>query len=252
MQSEKCLVEKVGTRGTLFIFDDLDGLPTTVYLINGPRHVFVVDTFLGPESMEPVLAHMAEHCPGKPVVVFNTHYHWDHIWGNCAFPGAAIVSHSLTRAKTAEVGAKELEAYGKYRQGRVELVLPGLTFGSSLCFEDDGVEFFHSPGHTEDSSSCYDRVDGVLLAGDNLELPLPYLYWDKLGSYLETLDGYLKLGARRVIAGHHPLVTGEIIGGNMEYLGDFGSGKAEKHRDGEGRGTHARNMAVLERLGKPG
>ncbi|HBE73203.1 MAG TPA: Zn-dependent hydrolase, partial [candidate division Zixibacteria bacterium] len=131
-------------------------------------------------------------------------------------------------------------------------VLPGLTYGSRLCFEDDGVEFFHTPGHTEDSSSCYDRVDGVLLAGDNVELPLPYLYWDKLGRYLETLEGYLKLGASRVIAGHHPLVTGDIIGGNMEYLGDFGSGKAEKHRVGEGRDTHARNMAVLERLGNSG
>lgn len=247
MKSDNCIIDKVGTRGTLFVFDDLDGLPTTVYLIEGAKHLFVCDTFLGPARMTPVLANIKEMRPGKPVVVFNTHYHWDHIWGNCAFPGAAVVSHSMTRAKMAEVGAKELEAYERYRRGQVELVLPDQTFDSRLNFEEDGVEFFHSPGHTEDSASCYDRIDQVLLVGDNVELPLPYLYWNNLERYLKTLEGYLKLGAKRVIAGHHPLVTGDIIRGNIEYLKDFASGRAERYLQGESRNTHAQNISVLGR-----
>lgn len=245
MKSEKCIIDKVGTRGTLFVYDDLDGLPTTAYLIDGVKHAFVVDTFLGPESMEPVLARIAERCPDKPVMVFNTHYHWDHVWGNCAFASATVVSHRLTRSRMSEAGLKELEAYQKYRKGTVELVLPDLTFDSRLCFEEDGVELFHSPGHTEDSSSCYDRVDNVLLVGDNVEMPLPYLYWDNFGGYLGTLEGYLKLGAKRVVAGHHPMVTNDIIQGNMEYLRDFASGKAEKYRQGGGGPTHAQNEAVM-------
>lgn len=249
MRSENHEAEKVGSRGTLFTFGDLGGLTTTAYLIEGPRHWFVVDTFLGPESMATVLEHIGRTDPGKPVVVFNTHYHWDHVWGNCAFHGATIAAHDLTRSKMAEVGQKELEAYGEYRRGKVSIVLPQLLFDSKLRFEEDGVELFHSPGHTEDSSSCYDRVDGVLLAGDNLELPLPYLNWGKLDRYLETLEDYLKLEAGRVIAGHHPRVTGEIINGNMEYLRDFASGRAEKYLKGEGRDTHTQNQTVMERQG---
>jgi glyoxylase-like metal-dependent hydrolase (beta-lactamase superfamily II) len=248
MPVEDCLIEKVGSRGTLFVYDDLDGLPTTVYLINTPRHVFIVDTFLGPESMEPVLRHMAERCPGKPVVVFNTHYHWDHIWGNCAFPGATVAAHRLTRPKMAEVGQQELTAYQRYRRGAVDLVLPHLTFDARLCFEDDGVEFFHSPGHTQDSTSGYDRIDNVLLVGDNVELPLPYLNWDGLGRYLKTLEGYEEIGAARIIAGHCPKVTKEAIDVNMEYLREFMAGNTEWYETGEGKATHAQNVAVIGRL----
>lgn len=241
-------IESVGSRGTLFTYDDLDGLPTTVYLIEGPSRWFVIDTFLGPQSMAPVMDRISRDGPGKPVVVFNTHYHWDHVWGNCAFAGATVVSNRLTRAKMSEVGLKELDAYKNYRRGAVELVLPDLTFDHRLYFEEDGVELFTSPGHTEDSASCCDRIDNVLLVGDNVELPLPYLYWDNLDRYVETLGEYQKLGAKRVIAGHHPLVTGDIIDGNVEYLKDFSSGRAGRYLQGEGRDTHAQNVAVLDRL----
>ena len=43
-------IKSIGTRGTLFTFHELEGLETCVYVIDGPRHVFVIDTFLGPKS----------------------------------------------------------------------------------------------------------------------------------------------------------------------------------------------------------
>ena len=78
-------VIKIGTRGMLFIFRELEGMEANVYVINGPKHVFVIDTFLGPKSMDAVKKLMGRALRKKPVVIVNSHYHWDHIWGNCAF-----------------------------------------------------------------------------------------------------------------------------------------------------------------------
>lgn len=250
MPVEDCLIEKVGSRGTLFVYDDLDGLPTTVYLIDGPSHWFVIDTFLGPESMRPVRKFIDRRRPAKPVVVLNTHYHWDHVWGNCAFLNATIASHRLTKERMLAHGHEELVAYGQYRKGEVYTVMPQLLFEERQAFEEDGVEFFHSPGHTEDSSSCYDRVDKVLLVGDNVELPLPYLYWNDLGRYQETLKNYVAMDAKRIIAGHCPKVTKEAIDVNMEYLREFMAGNTKWYETGEGKSTHAQNVEVLGRLKK--
>ncbi len=248
MPAEGCQIENVGKRGTLFVFDDLDGLPTTVYLIDGTEHLFVVDTFLGPKSLAPVLAHISKHCPGKPAVVFNTHYHWDHVWGNGAFPKATIVAHRLTKERMLAHGQEELIAYAKYKKGEVHMVTPQLLFEDRQAFVQDGVEFFHSPGHTDDSSSCYDRVDKVLLVGDNIELPLPYLNWNGLGQYLKTLEGYQRMGAARIIAGHCPKVGKETIDVNIEYLRRVMAGNTKQFETGEGRATHAQNVMVLDRL----
>lgn len=250
MPVEDCLIEKVGARGTLFVFDDLDGLPTAVYLIDGPKHWFVIDTFLGPDSMAPVRKVVDRRRPSKPVVVLNTHHHWDHVWGNCAFLNSTIASHRLTKERMVEHGHEELVSYGKYQRGEVSVILPQMLFDDRLAFEENGVEFFHSPGHTEDSSSCYDRADKVLLVGDNVELPLPYLNWGGLDMYLKTLEGYERMGAARVIAGHCPRVTAEVIDVNKEYLREFMSGNTKWYETGEGKATHAQNVAALERLRK--
>ena len=248
MKNKKCIIEKVGSRGTLFTYSDLEGLLTTVYLIECPGHVYVIDTFLGPGSMTPVLEHIDKSCPGKPAVVFNTHYHWDQVWGNCAFPGAIVASHRLTRQKMAEAGQKELDAYGQYRRGEVRLVMPGLTFDSGLAFEDDGVEFFHSPGHTEDSSSCLDRVDGVLLVGDNVEMPLPFLNWDDLEAYRKTLEGYKQRNVSRIIAGHCLQVTTEVLDANIRYLEDFQQGRTAAYETGASGPSHSQNIQAMAKL----
>ena len=242
------VVSAVGKRGALFTFFDLDGLETNVYAINGPLHVFVVDTFLGPRSMNIVKKQMASSLRRKPVVVVNTHYHWDHVWGNCAFPKTLIVAHAVCREKIARIGAKELEAYGKLKQGNVKLVLPNCTLTDKLVFEDDGVEIFHTPGHSADSCSVYDRQDKVLFVGDNVEQPLPYLYSKELETYGRTLESYLTIKSKRVIAGHCTTVTPRIIRQNLEYLAAFRDGATGKYERGKYRQTHSQNVRVMDIL----
>ncbi len=241
-------ISKVGKRGTLFAFHELEGLETCVYVINGPKHLFIVDTFLGPRSMDVVKTRMGRALRGKPVIVINSHYHWDHIWGNCAFPRSLIVAHALCREKIARIGEKELAAYSPMQQGKVKLVLPDCTFTDKLVFEDDGIELFHSPGHSEDSITVHDTKDDILFVGDNVEKPLPYLYSRDLGQYERTLGSYLKLGAKRIIAGHCAEVTKDIIAKNLDYLWSFRSGKTRKYETGQYRQTHEQNLKVMQLL----
>jgi glyoxylase-like metal-dependent hydrolase (beta-lactamase superfamily II) len=100
---------RVGSRGHLFTW--MEPYHTNVYVIDGHKHVFVVDTFLGPGPMEEVKARLAgEGVRGKPFVVFNTHADYDHYWGNQSFEGSTIVAHesALLRIRTqGEEGLKE-------------------------------------------------------------------------------------------------------------------------------------------------
>jgi len=238
-------ITSIGQRGALFIFNDLDGMETTVYTVNGRKNIFLTDTFLGPDSMAPVKEYMTASFGNKPIVIFNTHYHWDHVWGNCAFAGANIYSHRLCRRAMLEKGRRELEEYSGYKKGAVNMALPNITFNDRLMFEDEGVEFFYSPGHTIDSSSLFDHEDGVLVVGDNIEAPLPYLMWSDLEGYCRTLEGYKALHPKYVISGHCPKVSLKLLDDNLQYLRDLISGNVKKYEQGDFRNIHLQNMKAM-------
>lgn len=50
--------QRIGSRGLLFTW--MEPYHTNVYVTVGTRHVFVIDTFLGPEPMEAVKTKLAE------------------------------------------------------------------------------------------------------------------------------------------------------------------------------------------------
>jgi hydroxyacylglutathione hydrolase len=154
----------------------------------------------------------------------------------------------LCREKIARIGEKELKAYSSLRQGKVKLVLPNCTVSDKLVFEDDGVELFQSPGHSADSISVYDREESVLFVGDNVEKPLPYLYSKDLGQYERTLGSYLKLKAKRIIAGHRSRVTKDSIMENLEYIHAVQAGKTRKYEAGQYRQAHEQNLKVVQLL----
>jgi glyoxylase-like metal-dependent hydrolase (beta-lactamase superfamily II) len=215
---------RVGSRGHLFTW--MEPYHTNVYVIDGPRHVFVVDTFLGPNPMEDVKARLVrEGVEGKPFVVFNTHADYDHFWGNQSFEGSLIVAQESTLRRIRIQGEEGLRENRGQMMGEVRLIPPNLLFRKKITFVEDRVEFFYTPGHTGDSSSCYDTVDRTLLPGDNLEVPYPYVNLLNLKEYTQSLEEYLKLEARVIIPGHDPPQSdGELLGQNFNYIRNMASG----------------------------
>jgi cyclase len=214
-------IQRVETRGSLLTFDD--PYLTNVYIIFGDEHTFVLDTFLGPDSMKYVIQEIKERDMEKlPIVVFNSHADYDHYWGNCAFVNADIVAQELCKKRIISESEEALIEHAKEKKGEVLIVPPNITFRETLRFENDELIFLYTPGHTIDSSSCYDKKDRVLFVGDNVESPLPYLNYPNFDQYIQTLESYLEYDSNLIISGHDPpMKNTDLIKRNVDYLHNF-------------------------------
>ncbi len=249
-------VTRISNRGFIFTFDDLQKTnfqcSTNVYAIVGNKYIFICDTCLGPDSMAQVIDHLKNLTQIKPLIIFNSHADWDHIWGNCYFPNSLIIAHHLCRQRIQAEGERDLLQYSLYCRGEVELVLPNLTFDTEIVFPGEGIKFFYSPGHTIDSASCYDMIDHLLFVGDNLEDPIPYISIDNLAQYRETLEGYLKLSPDIYLPAHSAAQTTEhLLRKNLDYLRSLMSARKylPKHSDYPEKfdWIHQSNLQVLKK-----
>lgn len=191
-----------------------------VYVIIGNERVYVLDTSLGSDPMLLMKQHLNEEGLGnRSIVVFNSHGDYDHYWGNAVFDNAMILGHVYTRIRILEEGKEALRKYIEHKRGDVAIRAPSVVFMKRLEFPEDGVTFFHTPGHTIDSSSCYNEEDKTLFVGDNVESPLPYVYNTNLHQYVKTLESYREFEWDVMIASHDPpLHEDSLLEKNMEYL----------------------------------
>jgi len=211
--------QKIGSRGLLFSFED--PFLTNVYVILGNKRVYVLDTFLGIDSMVPVKQEIRERgFDDYPLVIFNSHGDYDHYWGNAAFENALIIGHELCRERILKEHEEALQANKEQKKGEVILRPPSLVFHDRLSFPDDEVSFYHSPGHTTDSVTCWDSADKVLFVGDNVETPLPYIYNTNLDGFYFILKSFYNLFDWKVmVASHAPaLYDRNLLERNIMYL----------------------------------
>ena len=98
----------------------------TAGAITGPQWAVVIDTLAIPEETIEMRNYIEDQL-GVPVrYVINTHYHADHCWGNCFFPGATVISHKLCRDMIEQNGQISLDNAKKQNPvfKQVKLVLP--------------------------------------------------------------------------------------------------------------------------------
>lgn len=167
-------VIKYGKRTTIVTFDELVNYKTSVFIIECPKRIYIIDTFGGTKSMNEVMK-IINNYANKQIIVINTHSHWDHVWGNSVFKDEIIISCELTKKYIIENWNKEYSKNKKNIQGEAIQTLPNLTFEGKISFEEDGIQIFQTPGHTKDSISIYDRIENTLIVGDNLEKPIIYV-----------------------------------------------------------------------------
>ncbi len=239
-------VQQVGSRGYLFTWDE--PYKTNVYAINGDKHLFICDTFLGIEPMEEAHEYLRGAGIDKPVVVFISHGDYDHYWGNGAFKNAVILAQEGCWERIHDEHEETYARHTHHKTGRVELVLPNMVFKERVIFPEDGVEFYHTPGHTKDSSSCMDVKDHILFVGDNVESPLPYLYSQDLDGYINSLEGYFERKPKTVISGHDPPMSNlRLVKENLEYVKKVKTGKVDTSKlDERALKVHEQNLKTME------
>ncbi|PKM68022.1 MAG: MBL fold metallo-hydrolase [Firmicutes bacterium HGW-Firmicutes-2] len=238
--------EKLNKDTVAFTFDTLEGFDTSVYVIEKKDRIYVIDTFCGPEAMLPII----EAFPSmktKEVVVINTHFHWDHIWGNNAFKDKEIISHHLCKQLIIDQWHRQINENSKYQMGDVQMIVPSHTFVDKLEW-DDGMLLFHSPGHTRDSISVYDQETGLLIVGDNLEMPLIYVEAQDLEAYVATLIKYKTLNPEKITASHTLHIEKYMLEETILYLEALKVEKSITFKDENKQLIHKTNLKKIGRL----
>jgi len=153
-----------------------------VTAIGSDRGLVVVDTHGSTAAGRSVLADLDRLGAGPVVAVVNTHWHWDHSFGNAAFrerdPAVPIHAHEDAAKMLAEQGEHMVSRFAEsddpHRDevAATELVIPDHTFSStrSLDLGDRVVELvFPGRGHTDGDLVVVVPDVGVVLGGDLIE-----------------------------------------------------------------------------------
>jgi len=201
----------------------------TAGVIVGPQWAVVIDTLALPEETLG-MREFIEHELGVQVrYVINTHYHADHTWGNCFFPGATVIGHAKCRELLLEHGVPSLEAAKKQNQSlrQVKIVPPHLTFASgelTMRVGKKNLVFSQTFGHSEDSISVLVEEDRVLFASDAF-MPLPYIVDGDVDELIASIKKIGKMGLENIIQGHGDIILrGEIdaaVKENLNYLNNI-------------------------------
>jgi cyclase len=198
----------------------------TAGVVAGPQWAVVIDTLALPDETL-TIREFIEHELSVPVrYVINTHYHADHSWGNCFFPGATIIAHARCRELLQERGEPSLEAAKKQNPAlrQVKIVLPQMTFlDGEMTLRVGKKNLIISPahGHSEDGISILVEEDRILFAGDSF-MPIPYIVDGDIDENLASIKRVARLGLENIVQGHGDIILrGEIdaaVKENLNYL----------------------------------
>jgi glyoxylase-like metal-dependent hydrolase (beta-lactamase superfamily II) len=192
----------------------------------GQDWAVVIDTLAFPEETLAIREFIEEELNRKVRYVINTHYHADHSWGNCFFPGAYILGHRLCRVNLDKYGesslATALETDTVFQ--KTQIVLPHLTLDAGvleLIVGEKTLRFIELPGHSEDGIGVYIVEDEVLFAGD-VWMPIPHIVDGDPDIMIESLNKIETYTIENVVQGHGDVILrGEVsssIRDRISYL----------------------------------
>ena len=169
----------------------------------------------------------------KPVrYVFDTHYHWDHTWGNSVLVdvGATIVCSRDCCEELRTKGKTEWErnpASGEYSLQAYRQEQPGIAFGDLLAF-DDGERRLElrrmGPAHTIGDAVAYMPREGILFTGD---LCVNWRSGNNMAdrdadhtNWVRALNEMATWSVRMVIPGHGNPGTVETLRAQSAFIDD--------------------------------
>ena len=213
------------------VADDVYTFQSDVYAqvnagaVIGQGWAVVIDTLAFPDETLAIREFIEDELKRQVRYVINTHYHADHSWGNCFFPGAFILSHDLCRDKLAKVGERSLEAAVQLDSvfQKTQIVLPHLTLQDGileLIIGDKTLRFIDLPGHSEDGIGVYVVEDEVLFAGD-VWMPIPHIVDGDPDIMRDSLRKIESLTLENVVQGHGEVILRGEVGSSIEDRLDY-------------------------------
>ncbi|MBS1250601.1 MAG: Metallo-beta-lactamase type 2 [Chloroflexi bacterium] len=192
----------------------------------GPEWAVVIDTLPYPNETLAIRTFIEKELNRQVRYVINTHYHADHSWGTCFFPGALVIAHEKCREllKKEAVPALELAREQDPVFKHSQIVLPHLTLNSgeiTLKVDSKTLRIFELPGHTPDGLGLYIPEAEVLFAGD-VWMPIPHILDGDPLTMRQSLRKLHDLTLENVVQGHGAVILrGEVTDGindRIKYL----------------------------------
>jgi len=147
------------------------------HLILGDEHALLFDTGMGMAPIKPVIESLTD----LPVMVLNSHTHFDHVGGNAEFENILAVDSPYTRANMKGFSHEEVagdvidEAFCNGPPKNLDTESYHTRAWSANKFVVDGqvidlgnrlIEVIHVPGHTPDALALLDQENALLFTGD--------------------------------------------------------------------------------------
>ena len=189
-----------------------DFLDQQIGVVLGGRDVLVIDTRASPAHARIIVEELRELTRDPVSIVVDTHWHWDHSFGNSVFRPAAIWGHVRAADRLRRDGRNAIrevaEAHSDLAEAMAEVVIdpPEHTFEdrATIRVGDRAVELsYHGRGHTDGDIVIRIPDANVLFAGDLIENGAPPSFGDSYPlDWPATVQQLLPLATGAVVPGH--------------------------------------------------
>lgn len=197
-------------------------LDQNIVLIVTDEGLIVVDSRSNHVDADELLGDIAL-VSGAPIrYLVNTHFHWDHTFGNARFPTAQILGHTRCRevmiadgerTLTELAGADWVPADKRASFSDVTITPPTVTFRDALDLHLGGrdIRLWH-PGLGHTDSDIVVLVDDVVVAGDLVEEGAPPSFGDSFPrAWVQTLGVLAETITGTVVPGHGDIVDRTFV-----------------------------------------
>ena len=154
--------------------------PQFVYLLIGDEKAALIDTFYGYGD----LREMVETITDKPVMVINTHGHFDHTGGNSFWPEAYMSGYAVGEAKNA-FGEELKRIMDSHAYPDYECKV--LQDGDLIELGNHTLEIIKIGAHSPGSIAILDRTERMLYGGDELEAGQVLISEKAIPAHLESM-----------------------------------------------------------------
>jgi glyoxylase-like metal-dependent hydrolase (beta-lactamase superfamily II) len=201
--------------GVFAVYEPRQSEETIGYLIVGGKRALLFDSGMGIGDVREVVTELTK----LPVVVMNSHTHYDHVGGNWEFDTVYGMDTAFTR-QSARGGT---EVKGEIAPGEICGALPeGFDAknyktrpwkiaelkhdGDKIDLGGRVLEIVATPGHTPDAICLWDSANGLLFSGDTYYKGTVWLYRPEtdLDAYGSSVKRLAELAPRvKMVLGAH-------------------------------------------------
>lgn len=187
-----------------------ESLDLNVGVVLGEEGALIVDTRASHVEADELLDELRTLTSLPARWVIDTHWHWDHTFGNARFPAAEIWGHERCRKVMVDLGDSMKEDAAAWLTDRIEeiaevVITPPTRVFDTVARIDLGpvvVELsYHGRGHTD--ADIVVTVGEVSFMGDLLEDGAPPVFDDGFPmSWPGTLESAAGIGSAIMVPGH--------------------------------------------------